>query len=115
MTGFLLRLTLCSAALAITTAVAHAADYEPAPDTGWTGPYLGGFVGGTFVEGSYDNGGDPELSGTGGYAGLLGGFIYDFGGIVIGAEADHGWGFDTTAQNRDPAEAVQLEFDSLYT
>src|SRR5262245_42535772 len=82
MTGSWLRLTLCSTVLAaLTTAVVHAADYEPEqPDIGWTGPYVGGFVGGTFVEGNYDNGGDPELSGTGGYAGVLGGFLYDFDG-----------------------------------
>ncbi|WP_119391066.1 outer membrane protein [Taklimakanibacter lacteus] len=117
MTKHLLRLSLCTAALFAVTPVAYAADYEPppAPEVGWTGPYIGGFVGGTFVEGNYDNGGDPELSGTGGYGGVLGGYLYDFGGIVVGIEADYGWGFDTTAQNRDPSEAVDMEFDGIGT
>ena len=118
MTRLLLRLSLCTAALAaVTTTLAHAADYEPppAPDVGWTGPYIGGFVGGTFVEGGYTTQQDPEMSGTGGYAGVLGGYLYDFGGLVIGIEGDYGWGFDTTAQNRDPVEATDLKFDDIYT
>jgi outer membrane immunogenic protein len=117
MTKHLLRLSLCTAALFAVTTVAYAADYEPppAPETGWTGPYIGGFVGGTFVEGHYDTGLDPEMSGTGGYGGVLGGYLYDFDGLVIGIEGDYGWGFNKTAQNRDPEEATELEFDSIAT
>ena len=117
MPKFLLRLSLCTAALAAVSTVAHAADYEPPlpQEIGWTGPYIGGFVGGTFVEGHYDTGLDPEMSGTGGYGGVLGGYLYDFGGLVVGIEGDYGWGFDTTAQNRDPQEATDLEFDSIAT
>jgi hypothetical protein len=48
MIRFLLRLWLCTAALAaVTTAVAHAADVErPLPEMRgiWTGPYVGAFV-----------------------------------------------------------------------
>jgi outer membrane immunogenic protein len=48
MTRFLLRLSLCTAALAaVTTAVAHAADVEPPlPEMhgNWTGLYVGAFV-----------------------------------------------------------------------
>jgi outer membrane immunogenic protein len=117
MTKHLLRLSLCTAALFAVTTVAYAADYEPppAPDDSWTGPYVGGFVGGTFVEGSYTTQDDPEMSGTGGYGGVLGGYLYDFDGLVVGIEADYGWGFDTTAQNRDPIQATDLEFDGIAT
>lgn len=121
MTKFLLRLSLCTAALAaVTTTVANAADYEPPPPPEemrgtWTGPYVGGFVGGTFIEGHYVTSFDPEMSGTGGYAGVLGGFLYDFGGLVVGVEGDYGWGFSTTAQNRTPAEDTEFSIDTLAT
>jgi len=56
MTRFLLRLSLCTAALAaVTTTVAHAADFEPPlPEASWTGPYIGAFVMGVGVESHYD-------------------------------------------------------------
>lgn len=117
MSKFLLRLSVCTVALAAVTTVAYAADYEPPPpeENGWTGPYIGGFVGGTFIEGHYETSFDPEMSGTGGYAGILGGYLYDFGGLVVGVEGDYGWGFGTTAQNRTPQEDTEFEIDALYT
>jgi outer membrane immunogenic protein len=121
MIRFLLRLSLCSAALAaVATPLAHATDYEPPPPPPemrgtWTGLYAGGFAGATFVEGQYDNGGDPELSGTGTYSGVLAGYLYDFDWFVIGIEGDYGWGSGTTAENNDPGEPVDLEFDNIAT
>jgi len=109
-----LRLSLYTAALLTASNLAFAADVAPLPAPLWTGPYLGVFGGGTFVEGHYDYGYDPEMSGTGGYVGILGGFNYDLDGFVIGIEGDYGWG-GQTAQNRDPAEATELSADGLGT
>jgi len=108
-----LRLTLSLAAMVAASATTFAADILP-PVPVWTGPYLGIFGGGTFVEGHYIVDYDPEMSGTGGYGGILGGFNYDFDGFVLGVEADYGWG-GQTAQNRDPAEATKLSFDGVGT
>jgi len=105
--------SLCTLAFLAASSAAFAADVvAPAPI--WTGPYLGVFGGGTFVEGHYDYDYDPEMSGTGGYAGILGGFNYDLDGFVIGIEGDYGWG-GQTAQNRDPVEATDLSVDGLGT
>jgi outer membrane immunogenic protein len=120
MTKLLFRLCISAAALTAVAPVAFAADYEPPPPpeiraTDWSGPYIGGFVGGTFVEGGYDTGVDPEMSGAGAYGGILGGWNVQFDSLVVGVEADYGWGFDTTAQNRDPAEATELTIDGVGT
>jgi outer membrane immunogenic protein len=108
-----LRFSFSLAAMLAASSFAHAADI-PLPAPTWTGPYIGVFGGGTFVEGHYDYDYDPEMSGTGGYAGILGGFNYDFDGIVVGVEADYGWG-NQTAQNRDPVEATEISFDGVGT
>jgi len=52
MIRFLLRLWLCTAALAaVTTTVAHAADVQPPlPEMPWTGPYVGAFMMGVGIE-----------------------------------------------------------------
>ena len=120
MNKFLLRLCISAAAFAAVAPVAYAADYEPPPPpeirpSDWTGPYVGGFIGGTFVEGGYDTGVDPEMSGAGSYGGVLGGFNVQLDSIVLGVEADYGWGFGTTAQNRDPVEATELSIDGVGT
>jgi outer membrane immunogenic protein len=108
-----LSFSLSLAAMLATSTALLAADVLPPAPT-WTGPYIGVFGGGTFVEGHYDYGFDPEMSGTGGYLGVLGGFNYDFDGIVVGIEGDYGWG-GQTAQNRDPSEATELSFDGVGT
>ncbi len=55
------------------------------------------------------------MSGAGGYGGILGGYNFQFDSIVIGVEGDWGWGFGTTAQNRDPVEAPELSIDDIAT
>lgn len=129
MTKFLLRLTLCTAALAaVTTTVANAADFEPPPppEESWTGPYIGAFVAGVSVESSYtgepiciDPGLcgplDPDMSGWGWGGGVLAGFNYQvMDNIVIGVEGDWAW-FGNIAENEDPVEATELDFDDVAT
>lgn len=129
MKTFLLRLTLSAAALAAVATSAYAADYAPPPPeelrpSDWTGPYVGGFISGVFVEGRYDAtplcpGGpcppnDPDMSGAGFAGGVVGGFNFDLGGFVLGVEGDWGWG-GKVADNDDPAEATDLRFDDIAT
>lgn len=124
MTKFLLRLSLCTVALAaVTTTVAHAADIEPPPlRPTWTGPYIGGFVMGVGVESRYDaecNNPDdclidPEMSGFTGGGGLLAGFNYDFGnGFLVGVEGDYGWA--GKVDNDDPGEATEMKIQDIAT
>lgn len=125
MTKFLLRLSLCTAALAaVTTTVAHAADLEPPPPLRptWTGPYIGGFVMGVGVESHYDSACndpadclyDPEMSGFTFGGGVLGGFNYDFGnGFLVGVEGDYGWA--GKVDNDDPGEATEMKIQDIAT
>lgn len=126
MTKFLLRLSLCTAALAaVTTTVAHAADYEPPPPEmrgSWTGPYVGAFVMGVGVESRYDATCndpddcliDPEMSGFTWGGGLLAGFNYDLGNnFLIGVEGDYGWA--GKVDNDDPGEATEMKIKDIAT
>lgn len=126
MTKFLLRLSLCTAALAaVTTTVAHAADYEPPPPEmrgSWTGPYVGAFVMGVGVESRYDATCndpddcliDPEMSGFTWGGGLLAGFNYDLGnGFLLGVEGDYGWA--GKVDNDDPGEATEMKMKDIAT
>jgi outer membrane immunogenic protein len=124
MTKFLLRLTLCTVALAaVTTTVANAADFEPPPpEESWTGPYIGAFVMGVGVESHYDAecndpadcNFDPEMSGITWGGGVLAGFNFEFGdGFLLGVEGDYGWagGID----NDDPIEATEMDIEDIAT
>ncbi|MGE0006678.1 MAG: outer membrane protein [Parvibaculaceae bacterium] len=125
MTKFLLRLTLCTAALAaVTTTVANAADYEPPPppEESWTGPYLGAFIMGVGVESHYDAvcdnpddcAFDPEMSGFTWGGGILAGFNFELGdGFLLGVEGD--WGWAGTIDNDDPGEATEMEINDIAT
>jgi outer membrane immunogenic protein len=126
MTKFLLRLSLCAAALAaVTTTAANAADYEPPPPPlrgSWTGPYIGAFVMGVGIESSYeatcdnpdDCAFDPEMSGITWGGGLLAGFNFEVGdGFVLGVEGD--WGWAGKIDNDDPDEATEMEIDDIAT
>jgi len=126
----LLRLSLAAAALASVSTVAMSADLEapPPPEElrpatyDWTGPYIGGFVSITSLEGHYDKtpdcGGctpvDPEMSGTGFGGGVLAGWNYDFGGMVLGIEGDWAWD-GKIADNDEPAERTEVAFDDVAT
>ena len=126
MKTFLLHLSLSVAAMAAVATTTYAADYAPPEEmrpSDWTGPYIGGFISGVFVEGRYDATPicigpclpiDPDISGTGFAGGVLGGFNYDMGGFLIGVEGDYGWG-DKVADNDDPAEDTYLEFSDIAT
>jgi len=128
MTRFLLRLSLCTAALAaVTTTVAHAADFEPPPPEmrgSWTGPYVGAFLLGLGVESHYDanpicedvvcSGLDPEMSGFTWGGGVLAGFNYEVGdGFVLGVEGD--WAWAGKVDNDDPVEATELKINDVAT
>src|SRR5262245_65133791 len=124
MTKFLLRLTLCTAALAVVTkTVANAADIEPPPLRGsWTGPYAGALIMGTGVESHYDSecnnptecSFDPEMSGMTWGGGLLAGFNFEVDdGFLLGIEGDWGWAGDI--DNDDPIEATKMEINDIAT
>ncbi len=128
MTKFLLRLSLCTAALvAVTPTVAQAADPEPPPPPemrgSWTGPYVGAIVTGVGIESRYDATPicedvicgplDPEMSGFTWGGGFLAGFNYDFGGFVLGVEGD--WGWAGTVDNDDPVEATEMKINDIAT
>lgn len=123
MTKFLLRLSLCAAALAAVTTVAQAADFEPPPPpASWTGPYVGAFIMGVGVESSYDSecndpnecAFDPEMSGITWGGGLLAGFNFEVGdGFLLGVEGD--WGWAGTIDNDDPIEATEMKIKDIAT
>jgi outer membrane immunogenic protein len=86
------------------TLPAYAADavvYEPAPAAPmeepplntWTGPYAGVTVGYGF-SGNTDVGGFNEIGTDGFAAGVFGGYNYQVGNIVAGAEADIGYSWE---------------------
>lgn len=124
MTKFLLRLSLCTAALAaVTTTVAHAADFEPPPpEASWTGPYIGAFVMDVGVESHYDAecddpadcNFDPEMSGFTWGGGVLAGFNFELGdGFLLGVEGD--WGWAGKIDNDDPVEATEMKIKDIAT
>ncbi|MGE0237978.1 MAG: outer membrane protein [Parvibaculaceae bacterium] len=125
MTKFLLRLTLCTAALAaVTTTVANAADYEPPPppEESWTGPYIGAIIMGVGVESAYDAVCDipeectidPEMSGFTWGGGVLAGFNFELGdGFLLGVEGD--WSWAGKVDNDDPGEATEMEINDIAT
>lgn len=94
------RLVLAVAAI-LSPALASAADlpsryapapyYEPAPIFAWTGLYAG--INGQFGVGSYTRGGSPVFGDPlGGLGGGTIGYNYQSGKLVVGAEADIGFG-----------------------
>jgi len=135
----LLRLSIAATALVAVSATVRAADLDVAPPPppvddlrpasyDWTGPYIGAYGALISLDGHYDKDPDcgansppgcgpvdPEMSGTGKFAGLTAGFNYDLGGAVVGIEADWGWGFDHIAQNRETAELTSTTFDNVVT
>lgn len=126
----LLRLSLAAAALASVSTAALSADLEPPPEIrpayyDWTGPYVGAFAGGLFIDSHYDArefcnppgscDRDPELDGASFIGGVLAGWNYDAGGWVFGVEGDWGWGSSPSAENDDPLEMTKLNVDSLAT
>jgi outer membrane immunogenic protein len=124
-TKFLLRLALCTAALAaVTSTVANAADFEPPPPPAesWTGPYIGAFLTGVGVESHYDSECnnpadcqfDPEMSGFTWGGGLLAGFNFEVSpGFLLGVEGD--WGWAGKIDNDDPNEATELKINDIAT
>ncbi len=96
-------LALATVMTSIAAASAGAADLAPPPPpapeirpsvTDWTGPYIGGVLGGICMDGTYDrstSGGassDPDLRGCGLQGGVMAGFNYQFNNIVVGLEGD---------------------------
>ena len=63
---------------------------EPvAPARSWTGPYVG--LNGTYIDATATDPNDNELDASGLGVGAHLGYMYDFGGFVLGAEAE--WDF----------------------
>ena len=129
----LLRLSLAATALAAVSTAAMSADIEapPPPEElrpatyDWTGPYIGVFGGGLFVDSFYDArefceppgscDRDPEMDGASFVGGVLGGWNYDMDGFVFGIEGDWGWGTENSAENNDPAEKTEFNIENLAT
>jgi outer membrane immunogenic protein len=97
------RILLATVALASLAAPAMAADLRvkhrplpppPPPIFTWTGCYIGGNIGGVWVEKEITGplGGSISGEGSSGAAGVQGGCNYQFaGGWVIGIQADYDW------------------------
>lgn len=133
MKSSLLRLAILASVM-VPAASALAADLDPPPPVDdlrpatydWTGAFVGVIGSVVSLEGHYDkvpdcvpldpNCGpvDPEMSGTGYMGGFIAGINYQIDDFVVGIEGDYQWGGDI-AQNRDPAELTELDFNSMAT
>jgi outer membrane immunogenic protein len=121
MTRLLLRLSCAAAALVAVTTIASAADLPPPPEElrpaeyDWTGPYIGGFIGGNFLETAYVPscpGCDPDLSGDGFHGGVYGGYNLQLDSLLVGIEGDWAWG---GKQAQNILDAVEFDLDQIAT
>ncbi len=81
---------------------------EPvAPARSWTGPYVG--LNGTYIDATATNPDDEEFDASGVGVGAHAGYMHDFGGFVLGAEAE--WDFYNDVTFEDTA--LQEEIDSI--
>lgn len=129
MNKFSLRLAFAVAALLPASSVLAAdLDVPPPPvedlrpsTFDWSGPYVGGFVDGITETGTYDAVCVPlacsslrEMNGFGWNGGALVGWNYQMEDLVMGIEGD--WAFGGhVAQNHEPAELTDLEFNNIAT
>ncbi len=115
---------------AATAATAMAADLAPPPPPApapqirssindWTGPYMGGVIGGTCMDTTFSTtttyqvsdpgnevnpaptNADPALNGCGLSGGFVYGFNYQIDQALIGLEGDFTWGSDKTGKHFD--------------
>ena len=122
MSNFLPRLAAAAglAVVLVGPAGALAADLPPPPPppdirSDWSGPYVGGAVGGACMETHYipSSGPDPDLNGCTFVGGVLGGWNYQLGeDFVIGIEGDYMWGGRAGVNHLD---AVKYSIDGLGT
>lgn len=108
------------AAFLVGPAPAIAADYVPPPPPPelrpalWTGPYIGGAGGVSCMESEYvpSEGPDPDLNGCGALGGVVAGWNYQMGGIVLGVEGDVSWG---GRHGENHLDAVNYDVDLFAT
>jgi len=108
--------------LAGPTATGQAADLLPPPMrpayADWTGLYVGGFGGVGCLEASYippDVSVDPNMAGCVGLAGPYGGFNYQIGSLLLGAEGDYAWSFKARLAHAGGEEQTDYSLDALAT
>ena len=84
---------------------------EPvAPARSWTGPYVG--LNGTYIDATFTDPNDDEADASGLGVGAHLGYMYDFGGFVLGAEAE--WDFYNDVEFDDPlGREIGREIDSI--
>lgn len=109
--GSMKKLFVSAFALAVFSSSAVAADlYTPMPEpvsVSWTGAYIGGFLGGGYVDPDVDFGGPAlELDSTEFIYGGLIGYQWDAGQYIFGVEGDFG-GFGS---GRDSGPGVDGDF-----
>jgi opacity protein-like surface antigen len=80
-----------------------AAPPPPAPDRGWTGPYVGAQLGWGWA--SIQESGDPDIDGDGYVAGVHAGYNFDFGRFVMGIELDYNLA-DISFDDSDPDDTI---------
>jgi outer membrane immunogenic protein len=87
----------------------------------WSGPYVGAFIAGITETGTYDvvcapicGAGLREMNGFGWNGGALVGWNYQMDSFVMGIEGDWALG-EHVAQNHEPAELTDLEFNNIAT
>ena len=129
MKHFFLRLAFALAAIfSVSSVFAADLDVPPPPveelrpaTLDWSGPYVGAFIDGITETGTYDvvcapacGAGLREMNGFGWNAGALIGWNYQMDSFVMGIEGD--WAFGgNVAQNHEPAEMTDLDFNSIAT
>lgn len=114
MNAFLIRLAIATTIL-VPFVPAYAADVDlpPVRPSIVSLGVIGGF---NAVDGDYDYGADPEMSGTNWGLGVRAGWdYYGEGGWAVGVVGDWMWGIGDIADNVDPVEATYLDMNYLTT
>jgi outer membrane immunogenic protein len=125
MKQFFVRLAFSVAALLPASSVLAAdLDIPPPPveelrpaTYDWSGAYVGAWAGVACMDGTATDTNIPTtylLAGCGGKGGGLVGYNYQIDSLVLGVEADYGWG-GKIAENPDPAVAISYKLNSIGT
>jgi outer membrane immunogenic protein len=127
MKQFFVRLAFSVAALLPASSVLAAdLDIPPPPvedlrpaTYDWTGAYVGGWAGGACIDGTATTQSavpplEDLLAGCGGKAGALIGYNYQIDNLVLGVEADYGWG-GKIADNPNPTVAISYKLNNIGT
>jgi outer membrane immunogenic protein len=123
MNKFFFRLAFVVAALLPASSVLAAdLDAPPVDDLrlatyDWSGAYVGGWAGLACIDGTATDVTAATtylLAGCGGKAGVMAGYNFQWESMVLGIEADYGWGGEI-AENPDPAVAIAYNLNNIGT